>query len=142
MAVIWQTKSASVAVAGLLTAQHVVAAELTIQVTDRRSPKSTIYAAVCPRDKFLQPDCAFSGLGTASSAVAAVAGVPSRTYAVQVVHDENDNRLLDDPGFLPTIGMSFSRDTPMRLGPMQFADAKFELAQLSATVPVTKRYFQ
>ena len=142
MAVIWQTKSAGLALVGYLVAQPAGAADLTIQVSGLRNAEGTVYAAVCTEDQFLQPACTYFGSGAATSGTVMVTGVPPGTYAVQVVHDENNNRTLDRPGFLPTEGMGFSRDAPMRFGPPQWDDAKFDLAEPGATVPLTMRYFQ
>jgi uncharacterized protein (DUF2141 family) len=38
--------------------------------------------------------------------------------------------------------MGFSRDAPMRFGPPRWDDAKFDLTESGATVPLTMRYFQ
>jgi uncharacterized protein (DUF2141 family) len=50
------------------------------------------------------------------------------SYAVLVMHDENDNEKMDfDPNVMPveTYGMS---NNPTLMGPPQFSDAKFEVA--------------
>lgn len=138
---IWQTKSAILALA-VVAAVPAFAADLRIEVAGLRNANGTVYAAVCTEDQFLQPACTHFGSAPASSGVVEVTGVPPGTYAVQVVHDENDNRTLDRPGFLPTEGMGFSRDAPMRFGPPRWADASFELTEAGATVPLTMRYFQ
>ncbi len=118
------------------------AAELTVEVLGLRNATGTVYAAVCTEGEFLQPTCAHFGSAPASAGTVTVSNVPAGTYAVQVVHDENDNQTLDRPGFLPTEGMGFSRDAPMRMGPPRWSDAAFELAEPGARVPLTMRYFQ
>ncbi len=138
---IWQTKSAVLALA-ILGTSPALAADLRIEVAGLRNAEGTIYAAVCTEDQFLQPACDYFGSAPAASGVVEVTGVPPGTYAVQVIHDENDNETLDRPGFLPTEGMGFSRDAPMRFGPPRWADASFELTEGGATVPLTMRYFQ
>ena len=142
MAVIWQTKSACLALAAVLAGGVACAADLTVQVNGLRNANGTVYVAVCTEDQFLDPTCSYFGRGPASTGVVTVSGVPPGTYAVQVIHDENDNQTLDRPGFLPTEGMGFSRDAPMRFGPPRWDDAKFDLAESGATVPLTMRYFQ
>ena len=119
-----------------------VAAEVTVQVSGLRNASGTIYAAVCTEAEFLNPTCSYFGRAPASAGAVTVSGVPPGTYAVQVVHDENDNQTLDRPGFLPSEGMGFSRDAPMRMGPPRWPDASFALAEPGATVPLTMRYFQ
>lgn len=138
---IWQTKSAG-AVALLLTAAPAGAGTLTVQVNGLRNADGTVYAAVCTEGEFLNPTCAHFGRAPAASGVVTIEGVPPGTYAVQVIHDENDNQTLDRPGFLPTEGMGFSRDAPMRFGPPRWDEAKFDLTDAGATVPLTMRYFQ
>jgi uncharacterized protein (DUF2141 family) len=138
---IWQTKSVATAMA-LLGGAPALAAELRVEVGGLRNAAGTVYVAVCSEDEFLQPACTHFGSAPAGTGVVTVADVPPGTYAVQVVHDENDNRTLDRPGFLPTEGMGFSRDAPMRFGPPRWADAAFELAEPGATVRLTMRYFQ
>lgn len=139
---IWQTKSACLLGAGLLAGGPGLAADLTIQVSGLRNAEGTVYAAVCTEPEFLEPACSHFGSAPAGEGVVTVTGVPPGTYAVQVVHDENDNRTLDRPGFLPTEGMGFSRDPPMRFGPPRWEDARFDLTEAGATVPLTMRYFQ
>lgn len=139
---IWQMKSAWIGLATLVAPLAAGAAELTIEVGGLRNANGTVYAAVCTEDQFLQPACTYFGSAPAGSGVVSVPDVPPGTYAVQVVHDENDNRTLDRPGLLPTEGMGFSRDAPMRFGPPQWDDARFDLAEPGATVRLTMRYFQ
>lgn len=138
---IWQTKSAG-AVALLLTTAPAGAGTLTVQVNGLRNGDGTVYAAVCTEGEFLNPTCAHFGRAPAASGTVTIEGVPPGTYAVQVIHDENDNQTLDRPGFLPTEGMGFSRDAPMRFGPPRWDEAKFDLTEAGATVPLTMRYFQ
>jgi uncharacterized protein (DUF2141 family) len=138
---IWQTKSVA---AGLILAMSgpVVAADLRVEVGGIRNTNGTVYVAVCTEAQFLQPACDYFGSAPAGSGAVTVTGIPPGTYAVQVVHDENNNKTLDRPGFLPTEGMGFSRDAPMRFGPPRFADAAFDLPAQGATVRLTMRYFQ
>ena len=135
-------KSALAVLATLVAPLAAGAADLRIEVGGLRNANGTVYAAVCTEDQFLQPACTYFGSAPASSPVVTVTGVPPGTYAVQVIHDENNNQALDRPGLLPTEGMGFSRDAPMRFGPPRWDDAKFDLTEAGATVPVTMRYFQ
>lgn len=141
----WQPerRGGALAVAALLLAGGAAgAAEVTVEVSGLRNANGTIYAAVCTEEEFLNPTCSFFGAAPASTGAVTVPGVPAGTYAVQVIHDENDNQTLDRPGFLPTEGMGFSRDAPMRRGPPRWSDAAFDLAEPGARVPLTMRYFQ
>lgn len=135
-------KSAQFVVAMLILAGAAEAADLRIEVSGLRNAEGTVYAAVCTEDQFLQPACTWFGSAPASSGVVTVADVPPGTYAVQVIHDENDNRTLGRPGLLPTEGVGFSRDAPVRFGPPRWDDSRFDLTEAGATVPLTMRYFQ
>jgi uncharacterized protein (DUF2141 family) len=141
-AMIWQTKSAWAGLATLVVPVAATAADLRIEVGGLRNPNGTVYAAVCTEAEFLQPACTWFGNAPASAPVVTVTGVPPGTYAVQAIHDENGNQALDRPGLLPTEGIGFSRDAPMRLGPPRWDDARFDLTEAGATVPLTMRYFQ
>jgi uncharacterized protein (DUF2141 family) len=125
-----------------IAALPVDAADLQIEVAGLRSAAGTVYAAVCTEDQFLQPACTYFGSAPATDGIISVTGVPPGTYAVQVIHDENGNQTLDRPGLLPTEGMGFSRDAPMRFGPPQWRDASFALDEPGATVRLSMRYFQ
>lgn len=128
----------------LLGASPALAQDVRVEVSGLRNASGTVYVAVCTEPEFLQPACAHFGRAPAGegSVVVLVEDVPPGTYAVQAVHDENDNGTLDRPGFLPSEGMGFSRDARMRMGPPRFADAAFELGAAGAVVPLTMRYFQ
>jgi uncharacterized protein (DUF2141 family) len=139
---LWQSHSVGIVALVLWAPVAASAADLTIEVAGLRNAAGTVYAAVCTEDQFLQPACTYFGSAPAGSGVVMVPGVPPGTYAVQVVHDENDNKTLDRPGFLPTEGMGFSRDAPMRFGPPRWTDAAFALDEPGATVRLTMRYFQ
>lgn len=121
-----------------------LAADLVVEVAGLRNAAGTVFVAVCAEDEFLEPACGHFGSAPATEGTVTVTvpGVPPGTYAVQAVHDENGNQTLDRPGFLPTEGMGFSRDAPMRMGPPRWRDARFDLAEPGATVPLTMRYFQ
>jgi len=52
--------------------------------------------------------------------------VKAGTYAIMVMHDENDNKRMDFENGMPleSYGMS---NNPMSYGPPQYSDAKFEV---------------
>ena len=58
----------------------------------------------------------------------AVTDLAPGSYAVSVIHDENDNRKLDKNFMgIPTEGVGFSRNPHMTFGPPSFDKAHFEL---------------
>ena len=62
----------------------------------------------------------------AQAASVRLAGVTPGTYALAVIHDENDNRRLDRFMGIPREGFAFSRNPRMRMGPPTFEETRFE----------------
>ena len=67
-------------------------------------------------------------------------GLRYGTYALAVIHDENDNRRLDKLAGIPREGFGFSRDPAMRFGPPRFAAARFEVGHETESERVKMRY--
>lgn len=55
-------------------------------------------------------------------------GLPSGSYAIALIHDENGNNKLDTSFGMPREGFGFSRNPVIRFGPPKFAEAKFPVA--------------
>jgi uncharacterized protein (DUF2141 family) len=89
--------------------------------------------ACLTRDQAHFPDCKADPRAFRLSAPAGEAGqlhfrdLPSGTYAVAVVHDENANGRLDTFAKIPREGYGFSRNAPVRFGPPEFGEASFRL---------------
>src|SRR6478736_7035639 len=66
--------------------------------------------------------------------------VPAGTYAVSVIHDENENEKLDT-GFMgiPKEGFGFSNDAMGTFGPPKFKEASF-IAPATKSVSITLKY--
>ena len=70
-------------------------------------------------------------------------GIPCDTYAVNVVHDTNENRKLDMRWFpwpKPKEGAGVSNNHERR-GPPQYEKAKFELDRPSLSIRIQMRYY-
>jgi uncharacterized protein (DUF2141 family) len=134
-------------IAALTLSIHTVAASGTyvdVYVGNVRNDRGHILVAVCPEPGFLTANCPFVGSAPARKGVveARVSGFPPGTYAVQVFHDENDNRQIDRNLLgLPTEGMGFSNDAPFRFGPPTFKDAAIEIGPSGARAELRLRYF-
>jgi uncharacterized protein (DUF2141 family) len=80
---------------------------------------------------------------TSDSMTVTFEGVPlDSTYAVEVIHDKNDNGKLDMKKFpypRPKEGAGVSNNT-FRLGPPAYDKARFALAESSVIVRVVMRY--
>jgi uncharacterized protein (DUF2141 family) len=50
--------------------------------------------------------------------------LPSGSYALALIHDENGNGKLDTMLGIPREGFGFSRNPAIRFGPPKFADAR------------------
>ena len=71
----------------------------------------------------------------------AVEGLAPGSYAVSVIHDENDNRKLDKNFMgIPTEGVGFSHNPRVTFGPPAFAKARFDAAT-DTTQTIRIRYF-
>ncbi|APR80723.1 Hypothetical protein A7982_06070 [Minicystis rosea] len=70
--------------------------------------------------------------------------LPPGTYAVEVIHDENDNGKLDMrwlPYPKPIEGAGASNDAPASLGPPSWADARFRLTDKGGAIAIHVRYW-
>ena len=125
----------------LFSSAPAIAADLRVVATGLRSAEGQLLVAVCPEADFTTFECPHVGIAPTSEGAVVIRGVPPGTYAVQAIHDENGNGMLDRRLFRPTEGMAFSRDAPMRRGPPQFGDAALAVTG-NGTISVTMRYFQ
>jgi uncharacterized protein (DUF2141 family) len=116
---------------------------LTIHITNVRNAKGEVLVEVCPKAKFLQDDCPFSGSAPAQigTTVVTVPGIPADDYAVQAFHDENRNRRVDRVLFgIPKEGVGFSNDAPIRMSPPKWNDAVVRFGG-DQTIQFKMRYF-
>ena len=61
---------------------------------------------------------------------------------MQAYLDENDNEKVDQNLLgLPTEGIGFSNDAPIRLGPPRYADAAFQLGAGGGRIRLSLRYY-
>ncbi len=113
-----------------LTAQE-SAATVTVTIENVLNTNGTILASLHTSDTFM------NGAGVADLSEAAQKGsvtftfenVAPGTYAIMVLHDENDNKRMDfEANGMPkeSYGMSGNE---MAMGPPTFADAKFEVME-------------
>lgn len=68
-------------------------------------------------------------------------GVRPGTYAIALLHDENENGRADRAlTMIPREGFGFSRDAPVRLGPPDFEDAAFQVGSRPLRQSIRMRY--
>lgn len=104
-----------------------------------RNADGSGHSAARKEEEFLRSPCTWLGGVPTVEGAGAVMGTPPGTHAVQVVHDENDDRVVDR---LPTEGLGLSKRASMRFGPLRWNDARFGLAEAGANVPSALRDLQ
>lgn len=93
------------------------------------------------------PDCKDDGTSVMLNVPAAgdrrltFSGLPSGTYALTVLHDENANNRLDKSLGIPREGIGFSNNPRLRFGPPRFSQSRFHIGAAAATQHVKMRYF-
>jgi uncharacterized protein (DUF2141 family) len=70
----------------------------------------------------------------------AFANLPSGSYALSIIHDENANDRLDRFAGIPREGIGFSRNPAFTFGPPRFSAARFAVNGAEA-MTVRMRYF-
>jgi uncharacterized protein (DUF2141 family) len=119
-------------------------ASLDVTITGVRSAAGHVLVAICSRDTFLQETCQYRGSTPArpGSVVVRIVGLPPGVYAAQAYQDENDDHRVNRNLFgIPTEGIGFSNDAPMRFGPPSFADAAFSVGEAGGRIQLKLRYY-
>jgi uncharacterized protein (DUF2141 family) len=63
------------------------------------------------------------------------------TYAIALLHDENENDRVDRfLSMIPREGFGFSRDAPVSFGPPDFEDAAFDVGVADVNQTIRMRY--
>jgi len=132
---------------GLAAAAPAHAGEVVVTVTDLRSTKGVVRACMTTREdifpKCIKDPTAHRTVVPASGKVEIrFTGVKPGSYAIALLHDENDNGKADRAmGMMPKEGYGFSRDAPVRMAPPKFKDAVFQLGEGTSRVAIKMRYF-
>ncbi|OYX65538.1 MAG: hypothetical protein B7Y88_07760 [Sphingomonadales bacterium 32-64-17] len=135
---------AALPVAPALPAEGGVSVDVT--VTGLRNTKGRIIACMTSDESHF-PRCrdvagSYKANAAASdSVVLHFAGVVPGTYAIALLHDENENGRADRAlTLIPREGFGFSRDAPVRMGPPNFEDAAFSVGSGTITQTIRMRY--
>lgn len=93
-------------------------------------------------DKFLEEAYLGKVVKAAKGEVTVIfENVPSGTYALSVIHDENRNGEIDSNMIgIPREGFAFGNDAMGMFGPPSFDKAAFEVNQEAKKLKVTMRY--
>jgi uncharacterized protein (DUF2141 family) len=126
--------------AALATAQPAAAATITLEVTGIDAAKGTVRASLYRSDGWLED----SGVVVTATALAAVPSVtlsfpdmPPGTYAIALVHDEDDDGGMTDTllGF-PAEGFGFSNNVRPTISAPAFDEAAFTLGDAPVRLQV------
>lgn len=115
--------------------------DIRIDITGLRNSKGSILVGIW-KDKADFPDQAkaykkdkASINGNRSNLI--FRGIPPGSYAIAVIHDENDNRKQDKSLFgFPEEGFGFSNNPKIKNGPATFEESRFVVASEDMTIPV------
>jgi uncharacterized protein (DUF2141 family) len=116
---------------------------LRIAIAGVSSTRGHVRVDVCPVSDFLK-DCRYGGAApaTAGVTVVVVKDLPPGTYAAQAYQDGNDNHSVDRNILgLPTEGVGFSNNAPIRLHPPSFGAAAFNYAGGEQTISFKLHHF-
>jgi uncharacterized protein (DUF2141 family) len=126
-----------------LAAGAASAADLTVTISDIRAPKGSIGVALFNSEgawqEQAQPLAGQRIAATGDKVSVRFTGLPPGTYAVQVMHDENDNGKLDTNLLgIPSEGFGFSgNSTAMRRA--HFDEARFTVGSEDTTIVIHLR---
>ena len=141
-----KTIFAAFAALGLIGAAAPGGVTVTVKVTDLRDMKGTIRGCITSDAKEF-PDCRKDGpsqqlvIPAKGDDVLRFTGVKPGTYAIALLHDENDNGKMDKKLlFMPKEGYGFSRDAPVRMAPPKFEAARFDVAGAPISLTIKMRY--
>lgn len=119
---------------------------VTIEITNLRNSDGVVRACMT-RDEERFPRCQDAAQGYRTVVPAGEAttlrfdDVAPGTYAIALLHDENDNGRADRVlGMMPREGFGFSNDAPVRMGPPDFEDAAIEVGMTSQHHSIRMRY--
>lgn len=106
-----------------------------------------VVRACMTRDENRFPRCQGSSQGYRAVVAAGEAttvrftNVVPGTYAIALLHDENDNGHADRAlGMMPKEGFGFSRDAAVRMGPPTFGDAAITVGSAPSHQTIRMRY--
>ncbi len=122
------------------------ASEVEISVTNIRSTKGVVRACLT-KQKQSFPNCRKDPnalrvvVPATKNAKIRFTGVAPGSYAIALLHDENDNGKADRAlGMMPKEGFGFSRDAKVRMGPPKYKDAVFEHGTANQAMTIKMRY--
>ena len=120
-------------------------AEIDVQVLNLRNANGVVRLCLT-REPAHFPNCDRDPAAVSRTVPARAAGLvrfrglAPGTYALGVIHDENNNGRLDTFLAIPREGFGFSRNPRLRMGPPRYEDVRFPVAQGRTTLVVRMTY--
>jgi uncharacterized protein (DUF2141 family) len=117
---------------------------IVVEVEALRSDAGQVRVAVFPETGWVEEGRQIATCHTAvhhGHALCVITDVEPGTYAIAVLHDEDDDGGLDRNLLgIPSEGFGFSNDAPTGLGPPSFRDASFRFDGSETDLVVHARY--
>ncbi|MEO8018648.1 MAG: DUF2141 domain-containing protein [Pseudomonadota bacterium] len=118
------------------------AGDLTVKITDIRATKGTLMVSVANTEAAWnnqEKPVAAQKIGATDKEIVLHFKLPAGSYAVQVMHDENDNGKLDSNFMgIPSEGYGFSNN-PQVMRRANFSESKFEVTDAPTAIVVRLR---
>jgi uncharacterized protein (DUF2141 family) len=119
--------------------------DVTVSVAGLRNVKGQLMVCLTKNPKAF-PDCSKDPSSIKKLVAASKAGnfvfqnVAPGTYAIAIVHDENNNNKMDLSLFIPKEGFAFSRNPTITVGPPKFKSAAFAVAGIDVSQAIKMKY--
>ncbi len=120
--------------------------QVVIEVANLRNADGVVRACMT-RDSQRFPRCQNAAQGyrtvvpAGQAATLRFTNVQPGTYAIALLHDENDNGKADRVlGMMPREGFGFSNDAPVSMGPPSFGDAAIQVGAREMHQTIRMRY--
>ncbi|MAW53779.1 MAG: hypothetical protein CME01_13235 [Geminicoccus sp.] len=130
----------------LFLAVSATAQSITVTVEDVRNSNGVIQYIICQQDEFDQAigeEAACSILGSTKAKQGSVTfarELPAGSYAVMLLHDENEDGKTERTGLLPTEGIGFSRNPRLIFGIPSFEQVVVRVKG-ETSISVQTKYF-
>ncbi len=128
-----------------LPAATATGATIDIAISGMRSEKGDVLVCLSTNPKYF-PDCRKDDkarkiqVNAATAQNISIGDVQPGTYAVALIHDENENGKMDLRLFLPREGFGFSRNPRIGMGPPKFKSAQFTVGTEDVSHAVKMKY--
>lgn len=120
-------------------------ADITVSISNVRNVKGVVHACLTP-DKKDFPECKKQPkhhqitVPAKKSLTITFKGVTPGTYAIALMHDENNNGKIDRAILVPKEGFGFSRNAKLQMGPPSFKSAAFAVKGGANNHSIKMRY--